>query len=261
MHLNYGFILEDFPVVLKALRVTFALTLISYLGAFLIACLMGSVILHKTKILYPILVGFNTIVKGIPLILQLLFCYYGIPQVIKAISETTGLITYDPKNLSYFGFAAVAFSVNYGAYMTDVVVSSFKAVDHGQREAAASIGMTTAQGILYITGPQALAIAIPGLSNYFMWLLKATSLASITNVFEMLAVARASTADNYAILEGYIVAAIIYWGVCLIAESLLKKLNQLVNHEVKEHEHGRTGTYQKEAWRKRNLKGCEPAGE
>ena len=258
MHLNVAFMLEDFPVVLRALPVTLALTILSYVGAFLIACLFGAVMLHKTKVLYQVILVFNTVVKGIPLLIQLLFCYYGIPQLLKFLNEKTQLIHYDPKHLSYFAFAAVAFSINYGAYMTDVVVSSFKAVDHGQREAADAIGMTRLQGIWYITGPQALKISIPGLSNYFMWLLKATSLASITNVFELLATSRASTADNYAILEGYIVAAAIYWVVCLIAEYLLGKLNQAMKQEEKTNEHGRTETYPKETWWKRDPERCEP---
>ncbi len=258
MQLNYGFILEDFPVVWKALSVTLSLTLISYVGALVIGCLFGAVILHKTKVLYPIVLAFNTFVKGVPLILQLLFCYYGIPQLMKSLHEVLAFVPYDPKHLPYFAYAAVAFSINYGAYMTDVVTSSFKAVNAGQMEAAYAIGMTRTQGILYITGPQALAVAIPGLSNYFMWLLKATSLASITNVFEILAVARASTAVNYAILEGYIVAAILYWGVCLIAEALLKRLDRRINHEVEKSGNGSTATYKKETWWKRDLKRCEP---
>ena len=65
-----------------------------------------------------------------------------------------------------------------------------------------------------------------------MWLLKATSLASIVNVFEMLSVAKASTAENYAILEGYIVAAGLYWIVCVIAERLLKLLSKKTDYRI-----------------------------
>jgi L-cystine transport system permease protein len=67
-----------------------------------------------------------------------------------------------------------------------------------------------------------------------MWLLKATSLASVVNVFELLSVARASTAVNYAILEGYLVAAGIYWAVCIIAEKLLAYLNKKMNRYQKQ---------------------------
>ena len=154
------------------------------------------------------------------------------PYVLRAFDGVLGY-HYDPKHPSYFGFAVVAFAFNYGAYMTDVVVSSYKAVDKGQLEAAYSVGMSTFQAMWKIVIPQAVVISLPNLSNYFMWLLKATSLASVVNVFELLATARASTAVNYAILEGYLVAAGIYWLVCIIAEQILKRINKKMNRYQK----------------------------
>lgn len=183
--------------------------------------------------LKQLVVAFNTFIKGIPLVVQLLFCYYAIPYVLKACNGFMGYM-YDPKHPNYFAFAVVAFAFNYGAYMTDVVLSSYRAVDPGQLEAAYSIGMTKFQAMLRIVIPQAAVISIPNMSNYFMWLLKATSLASVVNVFELLAVARASTAVNYAILEGYLVAAGIYWVVCIAAERALKYLNKKVNRYQKQ---------------------------
>ncbi len=232
MHLNYGFMLRDIPVVAKALIVTLELTLCSYVGALLLGLIFGFIQLRGFKFLKWIVVGINTVIKGIPLIIQLLFCYYAIPYILKFFSSIFPWYTYDPKHPAYFAFAFVAFSFNYGAYLTDVVVSAFKAVNPGQIEAAYSVGMTHGQGMLRIVGPQALLNALPDLGNYFMWLLKATSLASIVNVFEMLSVAKASTAENYAILEGYIVAAGLYWIVCVIAERLLKLLSKKTDYRI-----------------------------
>lgn len=232
MHLNYGFMLRDIPVVAKALIVTLELTLSSYVGAILIGLIFGFILLKGWKWLRAVVIVVNTVIKGIPLIIQLLFCYYAIPYILKFFGTIIPWYSYDPKHPAYFVFALIAFSVNYGAYMTDVVVSSFKAVPPGQIEAAYSVGMSYRQGLLHIVAPQALLVALPGLGNYFMWLLKATSLASVVNVFEMLSVARASTAENYAILEGYIVAAALYWIVCIIFENLLKVLTKKVDYRI-----------------------------
>ena len=76
------------------------------------------------------------------------------PYVLRAFDGVLGY-TYDPKHPSYFGFAVVAFAFNYGAYMTDVVVSSYRAVDKGQLEAAYSVGMSTFQAMWRIVIPQA----------------------------------------------------------------------------------------------------------
>ena len=217
MNLNVKFMISDIPTVLGALPVTLELTFASLFFAILIAVLFGICILKKIPVLKQLVIGLNTFIKGVPLIVQLLFCYYALPYVLRAFDGVLGY-HYDPKHPSYFGFAVVAFAFNYGAYMTDVVVSSYKAVDKGQLEAAYSPGSGD---------------FLPNLSNYFMWLLKATSLASVVNVFELLATARASTAVNYAILEGYLVAAGIYWLVCIIAEQILKRINKKMNRYQK----------------------------
>ncbi len=225
MNLNYAFMLEDIPVVLSALPRTLGLTFCSLFFAIVTAVLFGICILKNIPVLKQFLIGLNTVIKGIPLMVQLLLCYYAIPYLLRAADGFLGYV-YNPKNPSYFAFAVVAFAINYGAYMTDVVVSSYRAVERGQLDAAYSVGMTAFQGMFRIVIPQAVVISIPNLSNYFMWLLKATSLASVVNVFEILATARMSTANNYAILEGYIVAALIYWAVCVIFEKGLNCLNK-----------------------------------
>ncbi|MBB5219940.1 L-cystine transport system permease protein [Treponema rectale] len=224
MNLDYGFMVSIIPVVVKALPVTLELTVISLLLASVIALVFGTVLIRKVFILNKLVLFFNTFLKGVPLIVQLLFCYYAIPYVLEKADGIFGW-HYDPRAPSYFAFAVVAFAFNYGAYLTDVVVSSYGAVDKGQYEAACAVGMTPFQAMIHIVVPQALVISLPNLGNYFMWLLKATSLASVVNVFEMLSVAKASTAENYAILEGYLVAAGVYWIVCFFAEKLISKLN------------------------------------
>lgn len=231
MNLNWEFMISDIPTVLSGLWVTLGLTAVSYLGAILIGILFGLILLKKVPVLYQIVLVVNTVLKGLPLILQLLFCYYAIPQICKTLAATFAF-EYDPRNQNYFLFAAIALSANFGAYMTDLVVSSYKAIDKGQTEAALAAGMSKLQGILYVVGPQALVIALPGLSNYFMWLLKATCLASVVNVFEMTSIARASTAVNYAILEGYLVAAGVYWIVCVVVERLLNGTNELIQNRT-----------------------------
>jgi L-cystine transport system permease protein len=225
--------ISDIPVVLKALPVTLELTFVSLFFALLIAVLCGICILKNIPVLKQAVYILNTVIKGIPLVVQLLFCYYALPYLLRCFDGVFGY-QYDPKHPSYFAFAVVAFAFNYGAYLTDVVVSSYRAVDRGQLEAAHSVGMSTFQGMIRIVIPQVVVISLPNMSNYFMWLLKATSLASVVNVFELLSVARASTAVNYAILEGYLVAAGIYWAVCIIAEKLLAYLNKKMNRYQKQ---------------------------
>lgn len=228
MNLDFKFMLTDIPVVFSALHVTLLLAVTSLFLAVILAVIFGTLIIRKTPVASQIVLALTTFLKGVPLVVQLLFCYYAIPHLLAFLSSLS-LIHYDPRNASYFAFAVTAFAFNYGAYITDVVISSYRAVDRGQLEAAYTVGMTPVQALIHIVIPQAVVISLPNLGNYFMWILKATSLASVVNVFEILSVAKASTADNYAILEGYIVAAGIYWAVCLAAEKIIGAVNRKMN--------------------------------
>lgn len=223
MNLDYQFMLGDFPAILRALPITLGLTLWSMLFAVLVAVLFGIVILRNVPVLKPVVVAINTFIKGIPLVIQLLFCYYAVPFVLQNLNGFL-FFHYNPRSIPYFGAAVIAFAFNFGAYITDVVVSSYRAVDKGQMEACYSVGMTRWQGLTTVVVPQAVVISLPNMGNYFMWLLKATSIASVVNVGEMLMTARITASEGYQYMEAYLDAAVIYWIVCVAIEKLLKHL-------------------------------------
>ncbi|MBT1165372.1 amino acid ABC transporter permease [Bifidobacterium simiarum] len=227
MELDYDFMISDFPTVLAGLPKTLVLTFWSMLWALIIAIVFGSVILSRVPVAKQIVVALNTFIKGVPLTVQLLFCYYAVPFVCKWL-DSIGVYDFNPRHIPYFPAAVVAIACNFGAYITDVVVSSVKAVDRGQTESAAAVGMTPLQTVVRIILPQATVISIPSMTNYFIWLLKGTSLASIINVAEMLITAQISAADGYQYLEAYVDAAIIYWAVCAAIEFGCDKLYKRV---------------------------------
>ncbi|OZG49528.1 amino acid ABC transporter permease [Pseudoscardovia suis] len=219
MNLDVDFMISDMPTVVAALPSTLILSLDSMLWALVFALICGGAQLARVPVLDKVTLVINTFIKGIPLVVQLLFCYYAVPYVVKWFD---GLMhrTYDPQHLPYFGAAVLALALNFGAYITDVVISSTRAIDRGQWESAYACGMTRFQALRRVVAPQIVVISLPNMTNYFIWLLKGTSLASIVNVVEMLTTARLSAADGYQFLEAYIDAAIIYWIVCAFIEWL-----------------------------------------
>ena len=227
MDLDYDFMTDDLPTVLAGLPKTLILTCWSMLFALAIALLFGGLILAKVPVFSRLVVVVNTFIKGVPLTVQLLFCYYAVPFVAAACDGLFGY-RYDPRHIPYFAAAVFALAANFGAYITDVVVSSMRAVDRGQYEAADAIGMTKFQGLTHLIIPQAAVISIPSMTNYLIWLLKGTALASIVNVAEMLTMARISASDGYQYLEAYIDAALIYWVVCASIEFAMGKFENRV---------------------------------
>lgn len=227
MDLDYDFMIADLPTVLAGLPKTLTLTLWSLLFALAVALLFGGLILSNIPVLKQLVIVVNTFIKGVPLAVQLLFCYYAVPLVAKSANGLFGY-EYNARHIPYFAAAVVALSANFGAYITDVVVSSMRSVDRGQYEAADAVGMTKFQGITRIIIAQAVVVSLPSMTNYCIWLLKGTALASIINVVEMLATAKINASDGYQFLEAYIDAAIIYWAVCAGIEFVMGKLEHRI---------------------------------
>ena len=232
MELDYDFMIADFPTILAGLPKTLVLTFWSALFALLLALVFGCVILSNIPGLKQLVIAINTFIKGVPLAVQLLFCYYAVPFVARWLGSI-GAYDFNPRHIPYFPAAVVAIACNFGAYITDVVVSSVKAVDRGQMESAQSIGMTGLQIALHVVAPQAVVISLPSMTNYFIWLLKGTSLASLINVTEMLITAQISASDGYQYLEAYIDAALIYWMVCAAIEFGSERLFRRVGFFLK----------------------------
>lgn len=134
MELDYDFMVTDFPTVLAGLPKTLILTFWSTLFALLIALIFGCAILSNALAFKQLVVALNTFIKGVPLAVQLLFCYYAVPFVAKWLGSI-GIYDFNPRHISYFPAAVVAIACNFGAYITDVVVSSVKAVDRGRSKA------------------------------------------------------------------------------------------------------------------------------
>lgn len=116
-------------------------------------------------------------------------------------------------------FVIMALSLTAGAYLTEIIRSGILAMDTGQVEAAYSIGLTHSQTFRRVILPQALMVSIPNFTNLGIGFLHTTSIAAIVAVPEITGTATIVASDNYAFLEAFIGAAIIYWALTLILET------------------------------------------
>ena len=111
---------------------------------------------------------------------------------------------------------------NESAYNAETIRAALSSVDRGQIEAASAVGMTYPQALRRIILPEAMTVALPGLGNSFIGLIKGTSLAFTCAVVEMTAQGKILGGRNYRYFEVYVSLAIIYWAVTIIVERLLK---------------------------------------
>ena len=147
--------------------------------------------------------------------------------------------------LNSFVYAIIALSINESAYIAEVFRGALASVNVGQIEAASAIGMTYFQTFRRIIFPEMLSVALPGLGNSFIGLIKGTSLAFVCAVVEMTAQGKIIGGRTYRYFEVYVSLAIIYWVITFVIEQgirlIEKKMQipeQVAKVEISEDERG-----------------------
>jgi L-cystine transport system permease protein len=189
---------------------TIPLTLISFALGLIVGLVCAVVRLFGPGPLVWIVRFYVWVIRGTPLLVQLFVIFYGLPSVgITLDAFTAGLI---------------GFTINVGAYTSEILRAVISAVPKGQWEASYSIGMTWSQAMRRTIIPQAARIAVPPLSNSFISLVKDTSLAAAITVPELFQAAQRIVATTYEPLILYIEAALIYLAISSVLSSLQQRL-------------------------------------
>ncbi|ACD17080.1 MULTISPECIES: amino acid ABC transporter permease [Paraburkholderia] len=184
------------PLLYAGLVFTVPLTLISFAIGLALAFLVALVRLFGPKWAVAIVRFYVWLFRGSPLLVQLFVIFYGLPNV--------GIVL-DPLTAAIIGF-----SLNVGAYNSEVIRGVIESIPKGQWEAAYSMGMTREQALRRAILPQAARVALPPLSNSFIALVKDTSLAAVLTVPEVFQAAQRIASVTYEPLILYTEAALVY---------------------------------------------------
>ncbi|HSK53571.1 MAG TPA: amino acid ABC transporter permease [Clostridia bacterium] len=182
-------------VIVAATSIFFA-TILAVMGA------LGR--LSANPILYGIASLYVSVVRGTPLIVQILFVYSALPR----IWPDAALIP-----LIVLGIFALSF--NYGAYMTEIFRAGIQAVPRGQVEAAGALGMTDQLTMRRVVLPQATRIVTPAIGNEFIAMIKDSALVSVIGVGELLWRAQRQGQPHFRGLETLLLAALVYWALTI----------------------------------------------
>jgi His/Glu/Gln/Arg/opine family amino acid ABC transporter permease subunit len=173
---------EVSPLLMRGVGITVQTTIVALIIAIilgLIACLAG---MSGTPILRLLAKGYIWAIRGTPLLVQTFFVYFGIPQLIQSLGFNF--------RLSPFAAGIITLSLNAGAYIAEIFRGGIEAIDHGQMEAARSLGLSHYRAMFRIILPQAVRISIPSFVNQFIISLKDTSIISIISLAEIVYQAR-----------------------------------------------------------------------
>lgn len=215
------------PELLSYLPVTLKLTVISFIIAVLLGLLLAVIKLKKIPVLRQISAVFISIMRGTPVLVLLYIVYFGIPMIVKMICIQRG-IEYT-NNVSGMACAIVALSLNESAYLAEIFRGALTSVNAGQTEAASALGMTYFQSFRRIILPEMFTVALPGLGNSLIGLLKGTSLAFSCAVVEMTAQGKIIGGRTYRYFEVYVSLALIYWGLTIVIEQIIRLIEKKIS--------------------------------
>jgi amine acid ABC transporter, permease protein, 3-TM region, His/Glu/Gln/Arg/opine family len=203
--------IDSLPTLLWAgLKFTIPLTLLSFVLGLTLGLVTAVTRLFAPKPLELVARFYVWIFRGTPLLVQLFVIFYGLPSI--------GIL------LDAFPAALIGFTLNVGAYSSEIVRAAISSVPKGQWEAAYSTGMTWRQAMIRTILPQAGRVAVPPLSNTFISLVKDTSLAAAITVPELFQSAQRIVATTYEPLILYIEAAFIYLAMSSVLSALQSRL-------------------------------------
>lgn len=156
------------------------------------------------------------VMRGTPLMLQLMFIYYLMPMIL-------------PFKLDRFGAAILSFTINYAAYFAEIFRGGIQSIPNGQREAAQVLGMTKVQTFFRIILPQTAKRVILPVTNEVITLIKDTALASVVGVVDLMTMSKKQVTSSSSV-EPYLVAIVIYLVVNGVVEQLCKLVERRMNY-------------------------------
>jgi len=193
----YDLFMRSLPLLQQAIQVTLGLSLAAFILGSTVG--MGIALLRNSRVRLLRVFAFSyvSIFRGTPLLVQILLIYFGLPHF--------GIV------LSPIPSALLALTLFSAAYLSENFRSGISAVDRGQWEASASMGMGYWTALRRIILPQALRIALPPLGSRLIALVKDTSLASTITVVELTRVAEQMGAATFRYMEMFLMVGLMYW--------------------------------------------------
>ncbi len=200
-----------FPGFYAAALLTLQITFFGIVVGLVLGLVTGLMRLSKNPLINTPARAYIWVIRGTPLLLQLMIIYYGLIDLV---------------SIDRMPAAIIGLGVHNGAYIAEIFRGAIQSVDRGQREAALSLGMTHAQAMRRIILPQAFKRSVPPLGNQFIIALKDSSLASAIAVRELLLRARQMGSSTLMMLEMLMIVGIYYLMMTSILNILMGRIEK-----------------------------------
>lgn len=205
MNFDFNYMLELLPILFRYLGTTLEMALWGVVFALILAVIIANIRVFKVPVLNQLSQLYISFFRGTPLLVQLFLLYYGLPQLFPIMV-----------GIDAFSAAVIGLTLHFASYMAESIRAAIIGIDRSQMEASISIGMTPSQSMRRIILPQAARVALPSLMNYFIDMIKSTSLAFTLGVAEIMAKAQMEASSSFRFFEAFLAVALIYWAVVLV---------------------------------------------
>ena len=202
---------------LQGTMYTVGLSFVSVLLGILIGLVLAFFRLSKVKILNLISSAYVELIRGTPLLAQIMLVKFGLYDLITANIKIS---------IPDIAIGIIAVSLNSGAYVCEIIRSGISSVDKGQMEAGRSLGMSKSMTMRLIVLPQAIKNILPALCNEFVTVIKETSIISYIGVTDLFYIANAVSAMTYKSFESMLAIAFIYFVITFTLSKLVRLLER-----------------------------------
>ena len=210
---------------LEGVSNTLIISVFTVLFGTILGVLMAMARMSKFKPLKWLATAYIEFFRGTPLMVQLMFIFYGLPM----IGITFPKVSFIP-DFDRFAAGVVAMSLNSCAYVAEIIRSGIQAVDVGQMEAARSLGFHHREAMTLVILPQAIRNILPALGNEFVTIIKESSIVSVISIADLMFRAKGIIAKTYSSLECLAVVAIIYFLLTFLGGRLIALMERRMSY-------------------------------
>ena len=211
--------------------VTLYTTIISFILVLILGLFGGLGRTSHNPIIHGIASVYVEVVRGIPLLVQLIIWYFAFPALIKDLGEAWNIEAFTTYKANPIVMAIMGMTICYAAYMSEVYRAGIESIPKGQMEAARSLGMNYFQAMWHVILPQAIRMILPPVGNEFVTLLKDSSLVSVVAVADLTRRGREFMAANFIPIQTWMMVALLYLVMTLIAARAVTWLEKHSRYE------------------------------
>ena len=215
--------ISSFPKLLSAAVITLKLLSVSLFFGLFIGLLFAILRISKNVFINKFAYGYSYVFRGTPLLVQIFIIYFGLAQIEYLRTSFLWVILREP-----YWCAIIAFTLNTGAYTSEILRSAFQTIKPGIIEAGRSLGITNKIIFYKIQIPIAIRQSLPAYGNEIILMMKGTSLASTVTLMDLTGVAKYIISTTFKPIEVFIVAGGIYLFMTFTIHNVIKYLEKKV---------------------------------